>query len=141
MTIPPALELRLQGANASFGDAIDAVNGFADRARLPEELRHDVLVIVDEVLSNVLRHGGTGVGDLEVDMRMAIEDDTLVLRFADSGSPFDVLSVKAPDLEIPVGQRPAGGLGMVLIRALTDTQRYLREGGRNVLVLTRAVVR
>jgi serine/threonine-protein kinase RsbW len=141
VTVPPALELRLRGANAGFGDAIDAVNGFADRAHLPAELRHDVLVIVDEVLSNVLRHGGTGVGDLEVDMRMAIEDDTLVLRFADSGSPFDVLSVQAPDLDIPAGQRPAGGLGLVLIRALTDTQRYLREGGRNVLVLTRAVVR
>lgn len=141
MNVSPPLVLRLRGANARIGNAIDALNGFADRARLSEELRHDVLVIVDEVLSNLHQHGGVGTGDLEVDLRIAIEEDRLVLRFTDSGSPFDPLSAQAPDLEIPVGQREPGGLGIVLIRALTDSQRYLREGSRNVLVLTRAVAR
>lgn len=141
MTAPPALVLRLRGANVRIGNASEALNEFADSARLPEELRHDVLVIVDEVLSNVLRHGRDGGGDLDVDLRMAIEEDTLVLRFADSGPPFDPLSVAAPDLQIPVGERPAGGLGIVLVRALTDSQRYLREGGRNILVLTLQVAR
>ena len=140
MTAPPALVLRLRGTNARIGNASEALNGFADSARLPEELRHDVLVIVDEVLSNVQRHGHGG-GELDVDIRMAIEDDTLVLRFADSGPPFDPLSATAADLQIPVGKRRAGGLGIVLIRALTDSQRYLREGGRNILVLTISVAR
>jgi serine/threonine-protein kinase RsbW len=141
MTAPLALAMRMREGDATFGIAIDAVSDFAERARLPAALRHDLLVIVDEVLSNLRRHGGAHGSGLDVDMRMAVEEDTLVLRFADSGAPFDPLSVQAPDLETPVAQRRAGGLGIVLIKALTDSQRYLREGGRNVLVLTRSVAR
>ncbi len=56
-------------------------------------------------------------------------------EIVDSGIPFDVLSVPPPDLDAPVMERPTGGLGIHLIKRLTDSAAYRREGGRNILEL------
>jgi anti-sigma regulatory factor (Ser/Thr protein kinase) len=136
-----SLHLRLKGADATSGNAIRAVAAFADGAGLPTELRGDLLVIVDEVVSNTLKYGGMKRGQIEVEIRASIEGRVLELRFADNGRPFDPLQAAAPALDLPLARRPAGSLGIHLVRALTDTQRYAREGGCNVLVLTRSIAR
>jgi anti-sigma regulatory factor (Ser/Thr protein kinase) len=139
-TVPPMVT-RLRGGEATVGRALESVSGFADRAGIPDALRSELLVVVDEVVSNALKYCGVKREELDLEIRASIEGGDLVLRFSDSGLPFDPLSVKSPDLEIPVEQRQEGGLGIHLFRALTDSQRYLREGGRNVLVLTRSLAR
>lgn len=139
MKAPAQTEVRLQGAQATSSEAMRAVESFADKAALPAGLRNDLLVVVDEVVSNALHYGGVARGALELDIRASITGGVLELRIADNGLPFDPLAAAAPALDPPLATRPAGGLGIHLVRALTDTQRYTREGGRNVLVLTRAL--
>lgn len=141
MNVVQPMVTRLRGGDATVGGALESVNGFADRAGISDELRSDLLVIVDEVVSNLLKYGGVKREELDLEIRASIEGSDLVLRFSDSGLPFDPLSAKAPVLEIPVEQRRNGGLGIHLIRTLTDSQRYARENGRNVLVLTRSIAR
>ena len=60
-----------------------------------------------------------------------------MLEFRDQGPAFDPLSGPAPDLDAPLEQRPVGGLGLVLVRALVEDARYLREGPFNVLRLVK----
>jgi anti-sigma regulatory factor (Ser/Thr protein kinase) len=141
MTIVPPMLARLKGADASVARAIESLERFAHRAGLPQELRNDLSVIVDEVVSNLLKYGGVKREELDLEIRASIEGSELVLCFTDSGPPFDPLSAKAPVLELPIEERLSGGLGIHLFRALTDSQRYARENGRNVLVLTRSIGR
>jgi len=141
MNAAPRMVTRLRGGDATVGRALEAVGGFADRAGIPDELRSDLFVIVDEVVSNLLKYGGVKREELDLEIRASIDETNLVLRFSDSGLPFDPLSAKAPALDIPVERRREGGLGIHLFRALTDTQRYVREDGRNVLVLTRSIAK
>jgi anti-sigma regulatory factor (Ser/Thr protein kinase) len=139
MSEPSTAVLRLQGTDARLGDALDAVRSFASEARLPPELIQDVLVVVDEVVANSLRHGRFQGREPEVEIRLAIQGGVLELRFSDNASPFDPLSVADPALERPVAARPSGGLGLFLVRSLTESQRYAREGDRNVLILRRSI--
>ena len=139
MSKPRTAVLRLQGDDARVGDALDAVRSFAGAARLPPELIQDVLVVVDEVVANTLRHGRFEGREPEVEIRLAIQEGALELQFSDNASPFDPLSVADPRLDRPVEARPSGGLGLFLVRSLTDSQCYTREGGRNVLILRRSI--
>ena len=135
----PPMEVRLKGPRATSSEAMRAVDSFAETAALPPELRNDLLVVVDEIVSNALKYGGVERAALELDIRVSISGGVLELRIADNGLPFDPLAAAAPALDQPLAIRPAGGLGIHLVRALTDSQRYVRAGGRNVLVLTRAL--
>ena len=47
------------------------------------------------------------------------------------------LAQPTPDLDAPVEERPIGGLGLTLVRALVEEARYAREGPVNVLRLVK----
>ena len=61
----------------------------------------------------------------------------LTMDFVDDGRPFDPLAFPGPDLDAPPEQRPIGGLGIPIVRALVNEARYWREGHRNHLHLVR----
>lgn len=53
------------------------------------------------------------------------------LTTIDDGTPFDPTVQQDPDIEAAVEDRAIGGLGMFLVRQMTDAQRYAREQGEN----------
>ncbi|MGB0748613.1 MAG: ATP-binding protein [Magnetospiraceae bacterium] len=99
---------------------------------------YQIILAVDEACTNVIVHGyGPQPGALTV----AIETDAkgLTVHVMDQARPFDPLSlVNAPDLSLPLEQRPIGGLGVFLIRENMDNLAYQRTAdGGNRLSLTK----
>ena len=135
------MRIVLRGSNAIVGDASEALRRFAEEATLPVDLLNDLLVIVDEVVSNWLKYGCAGQQAPEMDIQASVAAERLTLRFSDTGPAFDPLSAPSPDLDVPLKDRPIGGLGLYLVRALTDSQHYARLDGRNVLDLSRSIER
>ena len=61
-------------------------------------------------------------------MTIVVEDD---------GKPFNPLDAPPPNLDLPIDERPIGGLGIFLMKSLTSAMDYRREGDRNTLTLTK----
>ena len=104
--------------------------GFPPRRALEIELA------VEEALANICLYAyPNSHGEVEV---RCTQDETrhLVIELIDAGIPFDMLARPAPDFTLDAAQRPIGGLGIPLIRALMDSVTYHREGARNILRLT-----
>jgi anti-sigma regulatory factor (Ser/Thr protein kinase) len=138
--VSASFRIVLRGAQSDAGDAVAAIGRFAAGAGLPAALQNDLAVIVDEVVSNWLGHGGAaGVPTSEMQIEFSLDADRLRLRFSDNAPPFDPLAAAPPDFSIPPDRRPIGGLGLHLLRALTDSQRYARVDGRNLLELERSI--
>ena len=89
----------------------------------------DAAVVVDEVVSNIVRCSGTS--EFSVEVRRG---GTLV--FSDDGVAFDPLKCDTPDVEAGIEARKAGGLGIFLVRKLAREVRYERRNGKNVLTVT-----
>lgn len=92
-----------------------------------------MLNAADEVTSNIVNYSGAGRYRVEV-MRTA---DRLRLRFADDGTPYNPLLHADPDTHASIENRPIGGLGLVVVKRLTDRMSYAYENGRNELTLIR----
>jgi anti-sigma regulatory factor (Ser/Thr protein kinase) len=93
---------------------------------------------LEEVLTNVISYGFPAGGRHDIEVQIAWRphgpnDGALQATVSDDGVPFDPLAAIPPDLGGPVEQRKVGGLGIHLLRALTDAIDYRRNGGRNVL--------
>jgi len=101
----------------------------------------DMLLAVNEATTNLVQHayrGGPGAIEIEV----GYEGDALVVCLRDWSPRFDPAQVPDRDVTEPLEVRPLGGLGIPMMRQLTDELIY-REGpdGANELILTKAHAR
>ena len=129
--------VRVRTTRAGLDEAQSVFGALAGRHGLPERFRAEMLVVLDEVLSNVRRHAFGDRKAHDIDLDFHIEPGLLTLAIADAGAPFDPLSLLAPDTGAALEARPIGGLGILIVRSLTDTQAYERRDGRNRLRLTK----
>lgn len=101
---------------------------------------HDLQLIAEEACVNVMHHAypaGEG-GTMALEVRIVHRGDPrrIVLTLEDRGKAFDPLSVAPVDATAPVEARAPGGLGVHLIRQLSDRQHYQRHPLRgNVLTV------
>jgi serine/threonine-protein kinase RsbW len=108
----------------------------ATTAGFPPQRVKEIELAVEEALANICLYAyPNSHGEVEV---RCTQDETrhLVIELIDAGIPFDMLARPAPDFTLDAAQRPIGGLGIPLIRALMDNATYHREGTRNILRLT-----
>jgi anti-sigma regulatory factor (Ser/Thr protein kinase) len=113
----------------------DLVDRFgAEQALSPDDLTN-VHLVLDELVSNVIRHGHIA-NNGTVDVSLAVDSGTLTIDIVDDGIAFDPLACPSPNLDLPIEERPIGGLGIHIVKALSETIAYRRDGGRNHLSLT-----
>ena len=113
-------------------EALQFVRDFLPGSSLDERARIKAVIIVEELVSNVLRHGGNG---RDVSLTMVLDDveDGVALDLEDDGAPFDPTSATEFDGPDP---RTGGGIGLAIVRTWGEDISYTRAGERNVLRLT-----
>ena len=62
-------------------------------------------------------------------MKLTKEEVEILIR--DNGIAFDPSEVENPDLETPIEDRKIGGLGIHLVKSLSDYFAYRRDGDFN----------
>lgn len=103
---------------------------------------HDLHLIVEEACANVIAHayppGAPGPMSLQVEAMQCDGRPAMRVTIEDTGMPFDPLALPVPVRTGPVESLPIGGLGVHLIRRLSDAQRYRHDRERgNVLTVTK----
>lgn len=101
-----------------FGHPLDFV-----RSQLP--------LVVDEIVTNAMKHGNAWDASLEVRVEAEIDAGGLVLRVTDQGEGFARDEVRDPLAE--ENRTREGGRGLFLIEALMDRVEYF-DGGRGIEV-------
>jgi len=91
-------------------------------------------LVSEEALVNIINFAfkKDKTGDIKVDCVLDKNDEFLV-EVRDQGVEFNLLDEPKPDLDSPLEDRKAGGLGIFFISELTDRVDYKREGNTNVL--------
>ena len=117
-------------------DVLPAVSEFvaacADGFGLDGRAKFGLLLAVEEAFVNICRYAYAGDGGV-AELSCSSEGDAFVLDISDWGKPFDVLSLPEPDTTGDLMHRPLGGLGVHLIRKVSNRVTYHREDDRNVL--------
>lgn len=107
----------------------------------PVQTRFNILVSIQEALSNILRHGYGRGQEPRVELRLSWDGQSFVIELRDHAPRFDPTAVwSLPDTSDPMAI-PEGGYGIGLMREVVDELEYRYENGQNILVLTKAVAR
>ncbi len=130
-----AIDRLVCGASLANLPALRAlVTAMCRRERIGDPACHDLQLIVEEACANVMHHAYPAgqCGPLTLQIRVAHRGGPrrIVLTLEDRGRPFDPLSVTPVDANAAIGARVPGGLGVHLIRQLSNRQHYRRHPRR-----------
>jgi len=96
-------------------------------------------LVLDEIVLNVIEYGYDDTAEHQIRVTLSVTDGVLGIAVEDDGKPFNPLELPPPDLDLPIEDRPIGGLGVHLVKSTMDTVQYRRDGNRNVLTMTKKV--
>ncbi|HEX6573767.1 MAG TPA: ATP-binding protein [Gemmatimonadaceae bacterium] len=113
---------------------------FAQTYALPDAVRRNFSVALDELLANELSHAMAGRENGLLTVEGQLDQDRLAVTLTDDGPPFDPFAQDAPDTTLSVEDRPIGGLGIHLVRKLMDEVSYERRDGCNMVSLVKRLV-
>ena len=120
--------------------AIELVDEFQVHHGLADQDANAIHVVLDEILSNSIRHGLAGAASHAIAVTLELSEGEIRVEVEDDGVAYDPTQAPAPVLAGTLGERKDGGLGLAFVRSLTDSIEYRRIDGRNRLVLRRRTV-
>jgi anti-sigma regulatory factor (Ser/Thr protein kinase) len=87
---------------------------------LSKEIVGSIILAVDEVCSNIIKHCCMTDPNRKIDLTIQLETDSLVISIVDDGIKFDINSIKSRD----INDIKPGGLGIHIIKQVMDTVDY-----------------
>lgn len=136
--------LTLRYSTATVRDLND-IREFLESAILTlggdDDLAGDMLLAVNEAVTNVLLHGYDEQPGA-VSVSAEADGGDLRVRLIDDAPHFDPTTVPPPDINLALEDRPLGGLGVHMMRQLTDELLYrvTGEGKNELLFIKRGVL-
>lgn len=108
-----------------------------EEIKCPVRLRGAFDIMLDEIVSNVIKFSGASGFELDIE---SLDDPAGVnLVFIDDGKSFNPLVHIDPDTSLSAEERPIGGLGILMVKKLSDSVSYRREHNRNFLTVFKKI--
>ena len=138
--------ITLKSELSSLGVARNFLREALSRENVHEEDIFDIVLAADEWISNIILHsyGPENDGSIEIDLR--VKDYECVVTFKDrgesegpEGKKFDFFATKKPNIEACMRVGKSRGLGIYLIRNVTDKVEYSHSSQGNRLTIIKKI--
>lgn len=130
-------ELTISANGDEVRRASDWLYATCRQHEVPQEHAERLVLCLNEVLANVIVHGGSTALSAPVKLMLEVSVDDgggkAGVTVSDAGVAFDPLSVPARSSPKTLEEAALGGLGLVMIRRCSDWLDYRKEHGHNHL--------
>jgi serine phosphatase RsbU (regulator of sigma subunit)/anti-sigma regulatory factor (Ser/Thr protein kinase) len=127
---------------AASHESLDEIRQFVQSALLATPLGKKavagLLLAVEEAVTNTIRHGYL-FGPGRIRLRLRTTRKAVTITLSDNGRAYEVDWDEHPDAQKLAETGRRGGLGLLLIRKVTDAVDFRRVGDENILVLTKSI--
>ena len=120
-------------------DSASAVGAFADslssKLEILPKIANKINIVFDEIYANIVNYSKATLATVSY----SIQDKKLCLTFTDNGVPYNPLEAQEPDITLSVEEREIGGLGIFMVKKMTESMDYEYSDGKNILTLVIAL--
>jgi anti-sigma regulatory factor (Ser/Thr protein kinase) len=139
MPMPDELTLQIKTTFAAVHSANEAASQWLAERHAPGNIQYLANLVIEELVTNCIKYGYEDHGEHDVEVRVQLSANELAVIVTDDGNPFNPLELPAPDLQAPVADRPIGGLGIHLLRQMSDRMDYVRADGKNQVTVRKSI--
>ena len=119
----------------------DFVGAFVREHGIDADEASRILILLEELLTNLMKYGYPDRAEPgQAEIVLALNGSRMEIEFIDDGCAFDPFAGPPPNLDQPLEARQVGGLGLHLLRSMTDEARYERRNDTNVIRLSRIII-
>ena len=133
------LTLQIKTTFAAVCSANEAASRWLADRDAPPSVHYIANLVIEELVTNCIKYGYEDAGEHVVEVRLQLSAAELAVTVTDDGQPFNPLELSAPDLQVPVEDRPLGGLGIHLLRQMSDRMEYVRADGKNRVTVRKSI--
>lgn len=102
---------------------------------IPDEISHDLRLVLEEAFVNIVNYAYPSDKDHNITIEFNNNADSISITFIDAGIAFNPLTDCHTDIE--TDDHCEGGMGIHIIKSLTDQQEYDRIERHNVFTVTK----
>lgn len=128
-------ERKFNAKQENIKEMLSFIDDFGHLHNFPEEFITQLLIVGDELLSNIVRHGYQNKGgDIFVRLLFNEGKNEFVISIIDHAKEFNQLAVNNPTFDEGKAFEE-GGLGLVIVKKIMSEYAYDRINDKNILVL------
>jgi anti-sigma regulatory factor (Ser/Thr protein kinase) len=127
------INLSMQNNLKDLAVLMNQASAFLESQSLSETVVYRANLVMEEVLTNVVKYAFEDTAEHEINVELSVNDDDLAIRFEDDGREFDPLAVPPPVTKKSLEEADVGGLGVYLVRKSLSSIEYRRDRSKNVL--------
>lgn len=135
-SISVSADLKTEARAENLPQVLGLLESVLDQTSCSLKVRMQLEVAVEEIFINIASYAyEPDTGSAEISIRIEEDPPAVLIRFADSGMPYDPLAKEDPDVTLPASERRIGGLGIFIVKKSMDEMTYRYENGQNILTL------
>lgn len=117
----------------------EKIDEMAEEWELSQALAININLVIEEAVSNIIFYAFDDNNKHKISISITLNNKLLAIEIIDNGKPFNPLLQQQPDTNLPVEERPVGGLGIFLISQIMDEMNYARQKNQNILTLNKSI--
>ena len=132
------LKLEFKNNLPDMSKGLDVALSWLTPFNLTPDASYVTILAIEELATNAINLGFTDNQEHLIHVEIIVEKDQLLIQYRDDGVFFNPLEVQEPDTNLPVEDRPTEGLGILLLRKISDDMTYVREAGINFVTVSKS---
>jgi serine/threonine-protein kinase RsbW len=117
--------LDLQSHLSALARVYEWVDRLSAEHSIPSNTQFAINLCLEEVLSNIVRHGYSGDSDQSISIRFSSpRENFIVFTVEDEAPAFDPIVSDVPPVLSAINENPIGGQGIRLLRQFSDALEY-----------------
>jgi len=133
------LTLRVKNAFSEIPAANESASRWLADRSAPPAADYFAHLAIEELVTNCIKYGYDDSAEHIIEIELKLSGRDLLLTVTDDGHPFNPLELPEPNTHLPVEDRPIGGLGIHLLKKMSDRMAYARTDGKNRLTLRKSL--
>ena len=132
------IEMTIEALLDNFTKVQTFIDSRLEELGCSNKAKFQINVAVEEIFVNIANYAyepNTGMATIQI----IDSEDTVIITFIDSGKPYNPLETPAPDITLPPEERSIGGLGIFMVKKITDDMKYEYMDNKNILSITKRI--